>query len=117
MNLTAQILTEQANIARRAETLYAQGYTLEVNNELTSGPVYLMTSPEGNTYAVDPLTKRCNCPYFEKRNAHLKEQPFGEKIFCKHFLGLEQLKEDIAIEQMQVAAGDLWSEEEANREF
>ena len=117
MNLTAQILTEQANIARRAETLYAQGYTLEVNNALTSGPVYLMTSPEGNTYAVDPLAKRCNCPYFEKRNAHLKDEPFGKRIPCKHFLGLEQLKEDIAIEAQQVAQCDYEAELWENREF
>jgi hypothetical protein len=115
MNLTTTLLQEQANVARRAETLYEDGYTLIVNDAPAAGPTYLITSPEGHTYEFDTLTKRCNCPYFVKRNAEiLAVDPFAEKIPCKHGLGAEELKTkcEAAACEMDVESYLRWKESE-----
>ena len=83
-----------ANIARRAETLFADGYECELwqNNRQHTDPagtvhtydLYFVTSPKGDVYMIsltdtptDPVWgDECNCPAFAK---------FHE---CKHHLAV-----------------------------
>lgn len=70
-----------ANIARRAQQLWENGYTAEL---FTTG-FYFVTSPEGKTYSVicdDIMGYECTCPAFTT---------YGE---CKHHLAVSRLVQD-----------------------
>lgn len=64
-----------ANIQRRSETLWADGYTAE---PWVCG-VYFVTSPQGAVYQVthdEVFGHKCNCECFKSRNT------------CKHLLAI-----------------------------
>lgn len=64
-----------ANIQRRAETLFSDGYTAE---PFAAG-IYWVTSPKGDLYAVtcdEVMGYKCDCECFKSRNT------------CKHLLAV-----------------------------
>ena len=74
---------ENANVATRAKSLFADGYTVEAWGEGTD--LYEVTSPAKKTYIVDTDKQTCSCPYFKKND--------GKKE-CKHLQGITKLLSD-----------------------
>lgn len=69
------------NVNWRAMRLFADGYRAVIQEDLTSE----VTSPEGNTYRVNPADGSCPCPFQEQHG-----------LPCKHYLGLSKLLQDQA---------------------
>ena len=73
-----------ANIARRAENLWDDGYAAKLESQTAHFAHYTVTTPTGGRYSVclsdtpkdDVFGDYCTCPAFAK---------YGE---CKHHLGL-----------------------------
>jgi hypothetical protein len=57
----ARMALRQINIVRRAESLWADGYKMTVNNFPKAAPFYDVTSPDGTEYRVDLLCPSCTC--------------------------------------------------------
>ncbi len=74
----------QARVLQRALYLWQDGYDYDAVTELQAVAYYLVHSPEGKTYTVDPLIGTCDCPFFE------------EHKYCKHSLAIEQELEAVA---------------------
>lgn len=79
-----------ANIARRAETLWADGYRITETAELSQSACYYIATPKGDEYQVHieraPVVfgDMCTCP------AHKK---FGD---CKHHMAVLTLRAEEA---------------------
>ena len=100
--LTINEAREQANVAYRADRLFADGYTIESGNTLAKPEPRYITSTAGQTYIIDPLTQTCNCPYFTKKNQGKILSPDATR--CKHLLGWEKLEKDqLEAEMMEIA--------------
>jgi hypothetical protein len=66
-------------VNQRAVRLFADGYRAVIQEDLTS----LVTSPQGNTYRVNPVDGSCPCAFQEQH-----------RLPCKHSLGLFELLQD-----------------------
>lgn len=85
----------QANINARAATLWADGYTWELRQASIGGTYYMVKSPEGNFYGVDPQADfRCTCPAYEKFDG-----------CCKHSLAIQKVDEERAFQAAYEADG------------
>ncbi len=81
--ITLPLTPEAARLMRgvngRAMRLFADGYRAVILEDLTSE----VTSPEGNTYRVNPQNGSCPCAFQEQHG-----------LPCKHSLGLGKLLQD-----------------------
>ena len=85
----------QANITRRAQTLFNDGYTAD---ESSVTGLYFITGPQGQEYQVNvgtALGYSCDCP------------AFADYSTCKHFQAVELM----LLEAAQGEAADRESEE------
>jgi len=64
----------------RAEQLFWDGYSVQPGEEVG---LFLVTTPTGEEYPINPLTADCACPFQQK--AEIPQVP------CKHLTGLEGL--------------------------
>ena len=95
MNTEARRARTYASIARRAETLLNDGYTVETGR--VTG-LYFVTSPAGAEYQVNvgtALGSRCDCP------------AFAEYETCKHYQAVDLMLKEAA----QADAADRESEQ------
>ena len=84
LNTEARRTHTYANIARRAETLFAEGYTVEASR--VSG-LYFIAGPQGQEYQVNVgtvLGHSCDCP------------AFAEYDTCKHYQAVDLMLRDEA---------------------
>lgn len=92
-----------ANITRRAQTLFNDGYTVERSR--VDG-LYFITSPEGQEYHVNlgtALLDSCDCPAFVKYDT------------CKHFQAVELMLMEAA--QSEAADREAEQDEECRNFF
>ncbi len=74
----------QANISRRAQTLFQNGYTVD---ESSVTGLYFITGPQGQEYQVNigtALGNHCDCAAFDKYAT------------CKHFQAVDLMQRDEA---------------------
>jgi hypothetical protein len=96
----------QANIANRAENLFAEGY----HAYHCGNGVYGVYGPAGQAYTVNPVANECDCPAHAEHND------------CKHRIGLAlQLERELQAEadacEMDAETYRLWKEDNETREL
>lgn len=101
----AQEAAFQARIAERGKNLFEHGYTFQIVTGLLAGHYYRVNSPKGESYVVDPLIRKCNCPCFEKNE------------ICKHAVAIDLFEKEAESCEMGVETYFQWARENGLYDF